>query len=52
MKKPLKVPEFKDEDMERKFWARINLADYYEPSDLRPVSFPNLKQTQPSKKRR
>jgi len=43
MKKPLKLPKFKDEDEEREFWAKINLADYYEPSDAVRVSFPNLK---------
>ena len=45
MKKPLVLPKFKNEDEERDFWAEINLADYYEPSDARPVSFPNLKPT-------
>lgn len=45
MKKPLKLPKFKNEDEEREFWAKINLSDYYEPSDLEPVSFPNLKPT-------
>lgn len=45
MKKPLKLPKFKNEDEERDFWANINLADYYEPSDAQPVSFPNLKPT-------
>lgn len=45
MKKPLKLPKFRNEDEERDFWAKINLADYYEPSDAQPVSFPNLKPT-------
>jgi predicted DNA binding CopG/RHH family protein len=45
MKKPIKLPEFKNEDEERDFWAKINLADYYEPSDARRVNFPNLKPT-------
>lgn len=45
MKKPLKLPKFKNEDEEREFWAKINLADYYEPSDFVKVSFPNLKPT-------
>ena len=45
MKKPLKLPKFNNEDEERDFWAKINLADYYEPSDAEPVSFPNLKPT-------
>ncbi|MEA3338263.1 MAG: BrnA antitoxin family protein [Chloroflexota bacterium] len=43
MKKTLEVPEFKNEDDEREFWAQINLADYYEPEDAKPVVFPNLK---------
>lgn len=43
MKKRLKVPTFKDEDEERDFWAKVDLADYFERRDLRPVSFPNLK---------
>ena len=43
MKKPLKLPKFKNEDDERVFWEKINLADYYEPSDAQPVVFPNLK---------
>jgi len=45
MKKPLKLPKFKNEDAERKFWAKINLADYFEASDFQKVSFPNLKPT-------
>ncbi|MBU2592762.1 MAG: BrnA antitoxin family protein [Patescibacteria group bacterium] len=45
MKKPLKLPKFKNEDEERKFWSKINIADYYEPSDAKGVSFPNLKPT-------
>lgn len=45
MKKKLKLPEFKNEDEEREFWAKIDLSEYYEPSDMMPVSFPNLKPT-------
>ena len=45
MKKPLELPVFADEDEERQFWASLNLADYYEPADAQPVSFPNLKPT-------
>lgn len=45
MKKTLKLPKFKNEAEERDFWASINLADYYEPSDAQKVSFPNLKPT-------
>lgn len=45
MKKALKLPKFKNEDEERKFWSKLDLSKYYEPSDLEPVSFPNLKPT-------
>jgi len=45
MKKPLKLPKFKNEDQERKFWAKIDLSEYFEPSDFKSVSFPNLKPT-------
>lgn len=45
MKKPLLLPKFKNEDEERVFWAKINLADYYEPGDAQHVYFPNLKPT-------
>ena len=45
MKKKLNLPKFKNEDEERKFWAKIDLSEYYEPNDLEPVSFPNLKPT-------
>ena len=45
MKKPLVLPEFKDEDAERDFWDRIDLSEYFEPSDLKRVVFPNLKRT-------
>jgi predicted DNA binding CopG/RHH family protein len=42
-KKGLNIPKFKNEDEEREFWASIDLADYFEARDFRPVSFPNLK---------
>jgi len=45
MKKSLKIPKFKNEDKEREFWAKINLVDYFKPSDFVSVSFPNLKPT-------
>jgi len=45
MKKPLKIPKFKNEDEEREFWAKIDLSEYFEPKDFEPVSFPNLKPT-------
>ncbi len=43
MKKPLKLPKFKNEDEERDFWDSIDLSEYYSPSDMVKVSFPNLK---------
>lgn len=47
MKKPqeLKVPRFKTEEKERKFWGKVNLADHFSPKDFEAVSFPNLKAT-------
>ena len=45
MKKMLKLPKFKNEEEERSFWSKIDLTDYFEPSDFEPVSFPNLKPT-------
>ncbi len=45
MKKKLVLPKFKNEDEEREFWTKIDLSDYYEPEDMIPVSFPNLKPT-------
>jgi predicted DNA binding CopG/RHH family protein len=48
MKKPLKLPKFKNEDQEHRFWAKTDLAEYFEPSDFKPASFPNLKPTSTS----
>ena len=45
MKKHLKIPKFKSENDERSFWSKIDLADYFESTDLQTVSFPNLKPT-------
>ena len=45
MKKPLKIPKFKNEDEEREFWWKLDLSEYFEPSDFKRVSFPNLKPT-------
>jgi len=45
MKKLLKIPKFKNEDEEREFWSKIDLSEYFEPSDFISVSFPNLKPT-------
>lgn len=46
MKKRLVVPNFKNEAEEAKFWASLDLSEYFEPSDFkRGVMFPNLKFT-------
>ena len=45
MKKKLKIPQFKNEDQERNFWARVAIADYADARDMAPVSFPHLKPT-------
>ena len=45
MKKPLKIPKFKNEDEEREFWDKTDLGDYLEPKDFKRVVFPNLKPT-------
>jgi len=45
MKKKLKIPKFKSEDEEREFWWKLDLSEYFDPSDFEPVSFPNLKPT-------
>lgn len=41
--KELKIPKFKNENQERNFWAKVNLADYLKAGDFVPASFPNLK---------
>lgn len=43
MAKKLKVPKFKTEAAERKFWARFDATKHFTPSDFERVSFPNLK---------
>ncbi len=45
MKKSLRIPKLKNENRERDFWAKVNLADYFEPSDFEKASFPNLRST-------
>lgn len=39
----LKIPKFKNEDRERKFWSKIDLSKYFKPSEFESVIFPNLK---------
>ena len=43
MKKPLIVPKFNSEVEESAFWDKVDLGDYYEASDVKRASFPNLK---------
>jgi predicted DNA binding CopG/RHH family protein len=40
-----KIPKFKNEDEERKFWATHSPLDYFDSSTARRVLFPNLKPT-------
>lgn len=43
MKKFKKIPVFKDEDEEDRFWSTHNLTDYYDVKKGVNVVFPNLK---------
>lgn len=44
MKKQLKkIPQFKTEDEERKFWAKADTSRYFDFSKAQRVVFPNLK---------
>ncbi len=45
MKKLKKVPQFKNEEEERKFWQRVDATDYVDFASLQKWSFPNLKLT-------
>ena len=40
-----KIPRFKSEDDERKFWAKHSPLDYVSPKNLQLAVFPNLKPT-------
>lgn len=42
MKNNLKISKFKSEEDERNYWAKVDLADYFEISDFEKASFPNL----------
>lgn len=49
MKKALKkLPKFKNEDEERKFWDSHSSVDYFDWSKAQNVVFPNLKPTSTS----
>ncbi|HJY63776.1 MAG TPA: BrnA antitoxin family protein [Ignavibacteria bacterium] len=43
MKKLKKIPKFKNEDEERKFWHEHDTTDYFDWSNAKKVTFPNLK---------
>lgn len=46
MKKPLILPKFKNEEEEMDFWDKLDITEYFEPSDFkRGIMFPNLKRT-------
>jgi len=42
-KRNSQIPQFKNEDDERKFWATHSPLDYFDPSSIKRGSFPNLK---------
>lgn len=46
MKRIQDIPEFKNEDEEADFWATHDTADYFDLSELKEVSFPNLKKSE------
>lgn len=41
--KKIKIPEFKNEDQEREFWAAHSPLNYFETKAPKRGSFPNLK---------
>lgn len=46
MNKKLKpIPQFKNEDEERDFWAKADTTEYFDVSKAQKVVFPNLKPT-------
>jgi predicted DNA binding CopG/RHH family protein len=42
-RKDSKIPKFKNEDEERRFWATHSPLDYFDTGSARRVLFPNLK---------
>ena len=38
-----KIPKFKNENEERAFWFKLDLAKNFKPDNFEKVSFPNLK---------
>lgn len=47
MKKPLKWPNFKNEDKVAEWLEKTDFSEYLDPSDFKKINFPNLK---PSKR--
>lgn len=45
MSNKLKVPKFKNEDEERKYWSKLELSKYFKAEDFESISFANLKPT-------
>ncbi len=45
MKKTKKIPKFKNEDLERNFWAKADATEYFEINKTKKINFPNLKPT-------
>jgi predicted DNA binding CopG/RHH family protein len=45
MKKLKKIPQFKSEKEERKFWQKVDSTEYVDYSKLEKATFPNLKLT-------
>ena len=43
MKKDKIIPDFKNEDEEREFWANHSPLDYFDTKDFKIASFPKLK---------
>tara|TARA_Y100000310_G_scaffold333529_1_gene411269 strand:+ start:1605 stop:1871 length:267 start_codon:yes stop_codon:yes gene_type:complete len=41
--KKLRIPKFRSEDQERKFWSKIDLSEHFKKHDFKSVSFSNLK---------
>lgn len=44
-KQPKAIPEFANEEEERKFWEQNDSSDYLDWNEAQPVVMPNLKPT-------
>jgi hypothetical protein len=45
MKPKKKIPTFKDEDVEREFWATADSTEYIDWSEARRITLPNFRPT-------